>query len=102
LTDRGERANDPDLFSADVTGTNVFDERERTFEFGEEPVFANVVLAGEINRAPPKTQTAPLEAMEERQVTVDGEEGERDSPGGRSVHGGTTATAQESHLALGE
>jgi len=63
----------PDLLPADVTGTNVFDERERTFEFSEGPIFANVVLADEINRAPPKTQAALLEAMEERQVTVDGE-----------------------------
>ncbi|MFA1610318.1 AAA family ATPase [Halobellus rubicundus] len=63
----------PDLLPADVTGTNVFDEREGTFEFSEGPIFANVVLADEINRAPPKTQAALLEAMEERQVTVDGE-----------------------------
>ncbi|WP_144902093.1 AAA family ATPase [Halobellus captivus] len=63
----------PDLLPTDVTGTNVFDERDRTFEFSEGPIFANVVLADEINRAPPKTQAALLEAMEERQVTVDGE-----------------------------
>jgi MoxR-like ATPase len=63
----------PDLLPADVTGTHVFDERERRFEFNEGPVFANVVLADEINRAPPKTQSALLEAMEERQVTADGE-----------------------------
>jgi MoxR-like ATPase len=63
----------PDLLPSDVTGTNVFDERDRTFEFSEGPIFANVVLADEINRAPPKTQAALLEAMEERQVTVDGE-----------------------------
>jgi MoxR-like ATPase len=63
----------PDLLPADVTGTHVFDERERTFEFREGPLFANVILADEINRAPPKTQSALLEAMEERQVTVDGE-----------------------------
>ncbi|MFC6836734.1 AAA family ATPase [Halomarina ordinaria] len=63
----------PDLLPSDVTGTHVFDERERAFEFQEGPVFANVVLADEINRAPPKTQSALLEAMEERQVTVDGE-----------------------------
>ncbi|MFD1597694.1 AAA family ATPase [Halobellus rarus] len=63
----------PDLLPSDVTGTNVFDERDRSFEFSEGPVFANVVLADEINRAPPKTQAALLEAMEERQVTVDGE-----------------------------
>jgi MoxR-like ATPase len=63
----------PDLLPSDVTGTNVFDERDRSFEFSEGPIFANVVLADEINRAPPKTQAALLEAMEEGQVTVDGE-----------------------------
>jgi MoxR-like ATPase len=63
----------PDLLPADVTGTNVYNERDRTFEFSEGPIFANVVLADEINRAPPKTQSALLEAMEEQQVTVDGE-----------------------------
>ncbi|MFT4947710.1 MAG: MoxR-like ATPase, partial [Natronomonas sp.] len=63
----------PDLLPADVTGTYVFDEQEGDFEFREGPIFANVVLADEINRAPPKTQSALLEAMEERQVTVDGE-----------------------------
>jgi MoxR-like ATPase len=62
----------PDLLPADVTGTQVFDQREQTFEFREGPLFANVVLADEINRAPPKTQAALLEAMEERQVTVEG------------------------------
>ena len=63
----------PDLLPADVTGTYVFDEQEGEFDFREGPIFANVVLADEINRAPPKTQSALLEAMEERQVTVDGE-----------------------------
>ena len=63
----------PDLLPADVTGTHVFDEREREFEFNPGPIFANVVLADEINRAPPKTQSALLEAMEERQVTTDGD-----------------------------
>ncbi len=63
----------PDLLPADVTGTHVFNERDRTFEFTEGPIFANVVLADEINRAPPKTQAALLEAMQERQVTVDGD-----------------------------
>ncbi|TVT87463.1 AAA family ATPase, partial [Haloferax volcanii] len=48
----------PDLLPADVTGTNIYDERERTFEFSPGPIFANVVLADEINRAPPKTQAA--------------------------------------------
>ena len=63
----------PDLLPADVVGSNVFDEATREFEFQPGPVFANVVLADEINRAPPKTQAALLEAMAERQVTVDGE-----------------------------
>ncbi|AQL42423.1 ATPase [Halorientalis sp. IM1011] len=62
----------PDLLPSDVTGTNVYDEGDGSFEFAEGPIFANVVLADEINRAPPKTQAALLEAMEERQVTVDG------------------------------
>jgi MoxR-like ATPase len=70
----------PDLLPADVTGSYVFDERDRSFEFREGPVFANVVLADEINRAPPKTQAALLEAMEEEQVTVDGETHELPSP----------------------
>jgi MoxR-like ATPase len=62
----------PDLLPADVTGTYVFDESDRSFEFSEGPIFANVVLADEINRASPKTQAALLEAMGEGQVTVDG------------------------------
>jgi len=62
----------PDLLPSDVTGSNVYNEHEQTFEFAEGPVFANVVLADEINRAPPKTQSALLEAMEEGQVSVDG------------------------------
>ena len=63
----------PDLLPSDVTGTHVFDERSREFEFQSGPIFANVVLADEINRASPKTQAALLEAMEEGQVTVDGD-----------------------------
>jgi MoxR-like ATPase len=63
----------PDLLPADVTGTHVFNERDRSFEFSQGPIFANVVLADEINRAPPKTQAALLEAMQEEQVTVDGD-----------------------------
>jgi len=70
----------PDLLPADVTGTNVYNERDGTFEFSPGPIFANVVLADEINRAPPKTQAALLEAMEERQVTVDGETHELPRP----------------------
>jgi MoxR-like ATPase len=70
----------PDLLPTDVTGTNVFNEKDRSFEFNEGPIFANVVLADEINRAPPKTQAALLEAMAERQVTVDGETHELPEP----------------------
>jgi MoxR-like ATPase len=63
----------PDLLPSDVTGVNVFNQQTREFEFRPGPVFANIVLGDEINRAPPKTQSALLEAMEEEQVTVDGE-----------------------------
>jgi MoxR-like ATPase len=70
----------PDLLPADVTGTHVFNEETREFEFQEGPIFANIVLADEINRAPPKTQAALLEAMEEAQVTVDGETRELPKP----------------------
>ena len=62
----------PDLMPADVTGSYVFEENSGEFQFTPGPVFANIVLADEINRAPPKTQSALLEAMEEGQVTVDG------------------------------
>ncbi|NGM70302.1 AAA domain-containing protein [Natronolimnobius sp. AArcel1] len=62
----------PDLLPTDVTGVNVFNQKDREFEFQPGPVFGNIVLGDEINRAPPKTQSALLEAMEERQVTVDG------------------------------
>ncbi|MGH9118534.1 MAG: AAA family ATPase [Acidimicrobiales bacterium] len=62
----------PDLLPADVTGSSVFDPRRAEFEFRPGPLFANLVLGDEINRAPPKTQAALLEAMQERQVTVDG------------------------------
>jgi len=63
----------PDLLPSDVTGVYVFNQRRREFEFRPGPVFANGVLGDEINRAPPKTQAALLEAMAEEQVTVDGE-----------------------------
>jgi MoxR-like ATPase len=63
----------PDLLPGDVTGLNVYNQGEGRFEFWAGPVFANVVLADEINRASPKTQSALLEAMEEGSVTVDGE-----------------------------
>ena len=62
----------PDLMPGDVTGSLVYDARTAEFTFREGPVFTNVLLADEINRTPPKTQAALLEAMEERQVTVDG------------------------------
>jgi len=62
----------PDLLPSDITGVNVFNQKTREFEFQRGPVFANIVLGDEINRAPPKTQSALLEAMEEEQVTVDG------------------------------
>ncbi|WP_136716354.1 AAA family ATPase [Halorientalis salina] len=70
----------PDLLPADVTGTNIYNERDGTFEFSKGPIFANVVLADEINRAPPKTQSALLEAMGEGQVTVDGDTYELPQP----------------------
>jgi MoxR-like ATPase len=63
----------PDLLPADITGSHVYDASTESFTFNRGPVFANVVLADEINRAPPKTQAALLEAMEEGQVSVDGE-----------------------------
>jgi MoxR-like ATPase len=63
----------PDLQPTDVTGLSIFNQRERDFEFRPGPIFANVVLVDEINRAMPKTQSALLEAMAEGQVTVDGE-----------------------------
>jgi MoxR-like ATPase len=62
----------PDLLPSDITGISVWDQRETRFRFRPGPVFANVVLADEINRASPKTQSALLEVMEEGQVTVDG------------------------------
>lgn len=62
----------PDLMPSDVLGTPVFNPREATFEFKKGPVFSNIVLVDEINRAPAKTQSALLEIMEERQASVDG------------------------------
>jgi MoxR-like ATPase len=61
----------PDLMPSDVTGSSIFNQRTSEFEFRPGPVFTNVLLADEINRAPPKTQAALLEAMQERQVTVE-------------------------------
>jgi MoxR-like ATPase len=63
----------PDLMPGDVTGSLVYDAKRGDFEFRSGPVFTNILLADEINRTPPKTQSALLEAMEERQVSVDGE-----------------------------
>src|SRR5205823_4580101 len=62
----------PDLMPSDVTGSSVFDQRTAEFRFLPGPIFANLLLADEINRAPPKTQAALLEAMQERQVTTEG------------------------------
>jgi MoxR-like ATPase len=62
----------PDLMPADLTGSSVFDPRTRDFDFRPGPIFTNLLLGDEINRAPPKTQAALLESMQERQVTVDG------------------------------
>lgn len=63
----------PDLMPSDVIGTNVFDPKTNDFRLRKGPIFVNVLLADEINRTPPKTQAALLEAMEERRVTIDGE-----------------------------
>ncbi len=62
----------PDMLPSDVTGVSIFNQMSREFEFRPGPIMAQIVLADEINRATPKTQAALLEAMEERQVTVDG------------------------------
>jgi len=63
----------PDLMPSDVTGSSIFNQRDADFQFRPGPIFANLLLADEINRAPPKTQAALLEAMQERQVTTEGE-----------------------------
>ena len=63
----------PDMLPSDVTGVSIYDQRSNEFEFQPGPVFANIVIGDEINRASPKTQSALLECMEERQVSVDGE-----------------------------
>jgi len=62
----------PDLLPSDVTGISYFDQKEQEFKFRPGPVMSQVVLADEINRATPRTQSALLEAMQERQITVDG------------------------------
>src|SRR6476469_4782370 len=63
----------PDLMPSDITGTNVFNVATSAFNLRPGPIFTDILLADEINRTPPKTQAALLEAMEERQVTIDGE-----------------------------
>ena len=73
----------PDLLPSDVTGVTIYDPAKQTFDFHPGPIFANIVLADEINRASPKTQSALLEVMEEGRVTVDGVA----APGRRAVHG---------------
>ena len=70
----------PDLLPADITGTYVLNPRDGTFSLRPGPIFANVVLADEINRAPAKTQSALLEAMQERQVTIEGDRYELPNP----------------------
>ena len=62
----------PDLMPSDVTGSSIYSQREGDFEFRPGPLFTNLLLADEINRAPPKTQAALLEAMQERQATIEG------------------------------
>jgi MoxR-like ATPase len=62
----------PDLMPSDVTGSSIYNQREAEFEFRPGPIFTNLLLADEINRAPPKTQAALLESMQERQVTIEG------------------------------
>ena len=70
----------PDLMPSDVTGSSIFDQRTTSFDFRPGPIFANLLLADEINRAPPKTQAALLEAMQERQVTSEGQTRRLDRP----------------------
>ena len=70
----------PDMLPSDVTGVRIFDQRTREFVYQPGPIQANIVLADEINRATPKTQAALLEAMEERQVTIDGETHKLEEP----------------------
>lgn len=70
----------PDLLPSDITGSHIYNKDTNSFEFNKGPIFANVVLADEINRAPPKTQAALLEAMGEKQVSVDNETRELPEP----------------------
>lgn len=70
----------PDLLPSDIVGSNVFNSRDNQFEFNPGPVFSNFVLADEINRAPPRTQSALLEAMSDAQVSIDGKTHELEQP----------------------
>jgi MoxR-like ATPase len=70
----------PDLMPSDVTGSSIWNQRDADFEFRPGPIFTNLLLADEINRAPPKTQAALLEAMQERQVTIEGTTHRLDPP----------------------
>lgn len=70
----------PDLMPSDVLGTSVFDPRTATFEYRKGPIFGNIILVDEINRAPAKTQSALFEVMEERQITVDGHTHQMEEP----------------------
>jgi MoxR-like ATPase len=70
----------PDLMPSDVTGSSVFNQRTGDFEFRPGPIFTNLLLGDEINRAPPKTQAALLEAMQERQVTIEGQTNQLERP----------------------
>ena len=70
----------PDLMPSDVVGTNVFDPSGGKFSLRKGPVFTGLLLADQINRTPPKTQSALFEAMQERRVTIDGEENDAGSP----------------------
>lgn len=70
----------PDMLPSDVIGVSIFNQTNKKFEFREGPIFSNIILADEINRATPKTQSALLEAMEEKQVTVDGITHKLDKP----------------------
>jgi MoxR-like ATPase len=70
----------PDVLPADITGSSVYDQKSGEFQFRRGPVFTNILLADEINRAPPKTQSALLEAMQERQVSIEGQTYKLGSP----------------------
>lgn len=90
----------PDLLPSDITGSHIYNENRNSFEFNKGPIFANIVLADEINRAPPKTQAALLEAMGEKQVSVDNET--RDLPEPFFVIATQNPVEQEGTFALPE